>query len=130
MKRVRKIIKIDDDLCNGCGKCIGPCAESALEIVDGKARVIRDELCDGAGFCIPVCPTGALSIEEREAPDFDEEAVHEYVAARLAEGHPDPAAIHCYNCGSDDMDRALLPVRRNGRSEWVCVRCLPALIHG
>lgn len=130
MGRVRKIIRVDDELCDGCGRCVGPCAESALEIVNGKARVIREELCDGAGFCIPVCPTGALSIEEREAADFDEEAVTQHVAERLEAGRHDPAAVHCFSCGAGDRDRALLPVRRQGRSEWVCVRCLPAMIHG
>lgn len=79
----RKIVRINEELCNGCGKCIGPCAKGAIELQDGKARVIREELCDGAGFCIPVCPTGALSIKEREAPEFSEEAVRNTSAKEI-----------------------------------------------
>jgi len=72
----RTIVRIDEELCDGCGACVAPCAEGAIQLVDGKAKVIREELCDGAGFCLGVCPTGALSIEEREAPAFDPEAAH------------------------------------------------------
>lgn len=75
----RKIIKIDEELCTGCGNCVVSCAEGALQIIDGKAKVINEIFCDGLGACIGECPEGALEIIEREALVFDEEAVEEHL---------------------------------------------------
>jgi len=122
----RRIVKIDEENCNGCGLCVSPCAEGAIEIVDGKARVVREELCDGAGFCIGVCPTGALSIEEREAAPFSEKAVHEHREKR-GTGY---VRQKCFRCRTDEDSVPVLLCRTEGRSVWVCVKCLPALIHG
>ena len=72
---IRKIIKIDEHKCNGCGLCATACHEGAIGIVNGKAQLLREDYCDGLGDCLPACPTGAIAFETREAPAYDEEAV-------------------------------------------------------
>lgn len=72
---IRKIIKIDEEKCNGCGACAAACHEGAIEMVDGKAKLAREDYCDGLGDCLPSCPADAISFEEREAPAYDEQAV-------------------------------------------------------
>jgi len=94
MKVKRKIIEIDEEKCDGCGQCILSCAEGALKIVDGKARVISDRFCDGLGACLGECPNDALRIVEREAEEFDEEAVEEHLKKQAAAG-PSEELIPC-----------------------------------
>lgn len=72
---LRKIIKIDEEKCNGCGACAAACHEGAIDIVDGKAKLMREDYCDGLGDCLPACPANAISFEEREAPAYNEAAV-------------------------------------------------------
>ena len=72
---IRKIIKIDENKCNGCGACASACHEGAIEMINGIAKLTREDYCDGLGDCLPACPTGAITFEEREAPAYDEKAV-------------------------------------------------------
>ena len=84
---IRRIIRIDEDKCNGCGLCAAACHEGAIAMVNGKARLTREDYCDGLGDCLPACPTGAISFEEREVPAYDEAAVKAAQAARAIPQH-------------------------------------------
>ena len=82
---MRKIIKIDEEKCNGCGLCVEACHEEAIGMVNGKAKLLRDDYCDGLGDCLPTCPTNAISFEYREAAEYDEAAVKANMEAKKAQ---------------------------------------------
>ena len=76
---LRSVVRIDEEKCNGCGDCIPSCAEGAIQLIDGKARLLADHLCDGLGACLGECPQDAITVEEREADAYDEVAVHRHL---------------------------------------------------
>ena len=114
---IRKIIRIDEEKCNGCGACAAACHEGAIEMIDGKAKLTREDYCDGLGDCLPACPTDAISFEEREAPAYDEAAV---LAAKAKKAE---APLPCGCPGS--QSRAIR--RENSSSECSTVPGSPAV---
>lgn len=138
MKVTRKIIQIDDERCDGCGNCVISCAEGALKVIDGKAKVISDNLCDGLGACIGECPQDALHIIEREAEEFDEEAVEKHLEIQNA-GAEEQGAMLCGcpstqiqsfaptgNCQSANVPRTQATPAQSALAHWpVQIRLIP-----
>ncbi len=104
-KLVRNIVQIDEEKCNGCGQCVTACAEGAIQLVDGKARLVSEQYCDGLGACIGECPQGAITVEQREAEDYDVEATRQHLQriGRDPSSAHDPSAGHRPAQGQDDL---------------------------
>ncbi|WHH58085.1 4Fe-4S binding protein [Petroclostridium sp. X23] len=101
----RRIIHIDEEKCNGCGLCVTACHEGAIEMVNGKAKLLSDEYCDGLGDCLPECPTGAITMIEREAVAYDQEAVDKKMAEKKAEKVKKPVHSGCPGMAARMMNR-------------------------
>ncbi len=129
-KTLRKIIEIDEELCDGCGLCVTACEEGAIQIIDGKARLVAEKLCDGLGACIGECPKGALKIVEREAEPFDHQAVEEHLKRLRAEAQPFKLACGCpgsqvqeFQAPSSEVSKASIP---SALTQWpVQIRLVP-----
>ncbi len=125
---IRKIIKIDEEKCNGCGACAAACHEGAIEMINGKAKLTREDYCDGLGDCLPACPTDAISFEEREAPAYNEAAV---LAAKKAKA-PNKLPCGCPGTNSKTIHRnntectAPAAVAQSQLSQWpVQIKLVP-----
>ena len=124
---IRKIIKIDEEKCNGCGACAAACHEGAIGMVDGKAKLLRDDYCDGLGDCLPACPTGAITFTEREAAAYDEKAVMENKQKKARQAFasgPHPGCpghqAHRFNRSSTPAQLAQTSKPASQLGQWPC----------
>ncbi|MCR5023880.1 MAG: 4Fe-4S binding protein [Lachnospiraceae bacterium] len=133
---IRKIIHIDEEKCNGCGICANACHEGAIDMVNGKAKLVRENFCDGFGDCLPGCPTGAITFEEREAPQYDEAAVEEAKKmmnemGNLAAGQGCPGSRFMELKRNEDVENDTVQQQLSVRSvsrlnQWPCqIKLLP-----
>ena len=131
---IRKIIHIDENKCTGCGICADACHEGAIEIINGKAKLVRENFCDGFGDCLPGCPTGAITFEEREAPEYDEAAVKKAKAEKEAvaadkvpfSGCPGTRMMQFERNGTAETDKKTNSVSR--LNQWPCqIKLLPTV---
>jgi Pyruvate/2-oxoacid:ferredoxin oxidoreductase delta subunit len=137
MKKLRKIIRIDEEKCDGCGLCVPSCAEGAIQIVDGKARLVAEKFCDGLGACLGECPVGALEVIDAVADDFDEAAVQAHLGGGHGEAATGPGGAMPCGCPSTliqtfaprtPCEKANVPVRREG-SDASALTNWPVQIH-
>lgn len=124
----RKIIRIDEAKCNGCGLCIPNCREGALKIVNGKARLVSEVYCDGLGACLGHCPKGAITIEEREAKAFDEKKVEAYLSKQHKEESNRSTNKNASRLGTWPIQLKLVPAFApflNGADILIAADCVP-----
>ena len=119
---IRRMIKIDQEKCNGCGACATACHEGAIEMINDKATLVREDFCDGLGDCLPACPVGAITFEEREAPSYDEAAVRR---AKMQRSGATPCACPGTRAKAITRDAAPAPTERTGAvpsqlMQWPC----------
>lgn len=123
----RKIISIDENLCNGCELCVKACHEGAIQMVDGKARLVSDQYCDGLGDCLPACPTGAIRMIEREAEEYSQEAVDKRLESlKPQQASPEPMPCGCPGTMAKTLQRPVMPPKLERKPEPVAAGEIPS----